>query len=73
MRYFNKYKTYLSILIITFLTSCVTQRECTTIVGCNYDKNKDKTDYIILPYGTVSIPGKWEKTNYNSVSRQQFF
>ena len=27
----------------------------------------------MLPFGSVSIPGDWEKTNYNSVSGQQFF
>jgi len=28
---------------------------------------------MVFPYGSVSIPDKWEKTNYNSVSKQQFF
>jgi len=28
---------------------------------------------MIFPYGSVSIPDKWEITNYNSASKQQFF
>jgi hypothetical protein len=28
---------------------------------------------MVFPYGFVSIPNQWERTNYNSVSRQQFF
>jgi hypothetical protein len=44
-----------------------------TIVGCDYDESKNQTDYFIVPYGSVSIPGKWEKSNYNNVSGQQFF
>jgi hypothetical protein len=54
------------------LTGCASQR-VSTLVGCNYDESKNQTDYLVLPYGSVSIPGKWEKTHYNSVSGQQFF
>ncbi|MDL2297364.1 hypothetical protein LJC68_10015, partial [Bacteroidales bacterium OttesenSCG-928-B11] len=57
---------------ICCLSACKTQY-VSTIVGGDYDKSKNQTDYFVLPYGSVSIPGKWEKTNYNSVSRQQFF
>lgn len=61
------------ILIITItLTSCAPQR-VSTIVGGEYDKTKNKTDYFVLPFGSVSIPGKWAKTKYNEVSNQQFF
>jgi hypothetical protein len=28
---------------------------------------------MVFPYGQASISGKWERTNYNSVSKQQFF
>jgi hypothetical protein len=28
---------------------------------------------MIFPYGTASIPGKWDKTSYNTISKQQFF
>ena len=26
-----------------------------------------------MPYGKTALPGKWEKSGYNQVSRQQFF
>ncbi len=26
-----------------------------------------------MPYGTVTIPGKWDKGHQNSISHQQFF
>jgi hypothetical protein len=28
---------------------------------------------MVFPYGSVSIPGQWDKTSYNQVSKQQFF
>ena len=55
-----------------FLTSCATQRT-TTLVSCDYDKNKNQTDYMVFPYGSVSIHGEWTQTSYNQVSKQQFF
>ena len=61
------------IIIMTFIVAgCVNQRVSTT-VGGDYDESKDQTDHFILPYGSASIPGKWEKTNYNTVSGQQIF
>jgi hypothetical protein len=59
-------------IIVLILTGCASQR-VSTIVGCDYDESKNQTDYFVLPFGSVSIPGKWEKTNYNNVSGQQFF
>ena len=72
MRKLNKIKIHLSIVIIVLLTSCATQ-SVSTIVGCDYNEKKNQTDYFVLPYGAVTIPDKWEKTIYNSISRQQFF
>ena len=65
------YRKYL-IVVILFLSSCATHK-VSTLVGYDYDAKSNKTDYFILPYGSISIPGKWEKSNYNSISRQQFF
>ncbi len=58
--------------VIALLTSFTAQRVSTTIGGA-YDENKNQTAYFVLPYGTVHLPGKWEKTHYNSISNQQFF
>ena len=44
-----------------------------TIVGGEYDVKKNVTEYFVYPYGSVALPGKWEKTTYNRTSRQQFF
>ncbi len=54
------------------MAGCASQR-VSTIVGCDYDESKKQTDYFVLPFGSVSIPGKWEKAHYNSISGQQFF
>lgn len=62
----------LLVIVLIFLTSCATQRT-TTIEGCDYDKNKNQTDYFVFPYGSVSIPGEWNKTTYNQIAKQQFF
>lgn len=58
--------------MIIFLAGCSSQR-VSTIEGCDYNESKNQTDYFVLPFGSVSIPGKWEKTNYNNISGQQFF
>lgn len=58
--------------LAALMNSCATQAT-STIVGCNYKTDKDVTHYFVLPYGEVELPGKWEKENYNQVSRQQFF
>ena len=65
-------KTLILLLMTIILTNCATQRT-STIVGGDYNETKNETDYFVLPYGSVTLPGKWEKTNYNSVSRQQYF
>jgi len=57
---------------LILLTNCATQK-ISTIVGGDYNKSKDKTEYFVYPYGSVEIPGKWEKTNSITTSRQQFF
>ena len=68
----NNINKYFILIVIVFLTSCATQRE-SVIVGCDYNKKTNTTDYFVFPYGSVSLPGKWEKTGYNSNSHQQFF
>ena len=62
----------LVIVISILISGCVSQRT-STIVGCEYNKSKNQTDYFVIPYGNVSIPGEWIRKNYNSQSRQQFF
>jgi hypothetical protein len=64
--------TYILFLSICFLSSCF-PKATSVIIGSDYDSKNDQTDYFVIPYGSVSLPGKWEKTNYNSVSRQQDF
>ncbi|MCW3785424.1 hypothetical protein [Plebeiibacterium sediminum] len=59
-------------IVITVFIGCATQRT-STIVGGEYNEAKNETDYFVFPYGSVKIPGKWEKTKYNSNSRQQYF
>lgn len=64
---------FVSILLLSLLsTACVTNKT-STVVSINYNKQKNHTDYTVLPYGTVSMPGKWEKGHLNSTSNQQFF
>ena len=71
MRLIDTFLILIFFVLIHLITACATQR-VSTIVGCNYNDKKNQTDYFVFPYGSVSIPDKWEKSNYNSVSRQQF-
>jgi hypothetical protein len=43
------------------------------IFSTTYDKKKDQTVQVMLPHGNIGIPGQWEKTSYNQVSKQHFF
>ncbi|MVT08278.1 hypothetical protein [Chitinophaga tropicalis] len=61
----------LFIALIIF-ANCTAQKKTSTITGGEYDKNKNQTNYFVLPYGSASIPGKWVKTRYNEISKQQF-
>ena len=59
--------------VVSFISCGSAKQATSTIVGGDYDAKKNTTEYFVFPYGQVSIPGKWEKTSYNSASRQQFF
>ena len=65
-------KLSLFFTLIIVLTNCAS-KQSTTIVGDKYIESKNHTEYFIFPYGSVTIPGKWEKSNYNNSSKQQFF
>ena len=63
----------LAIIVALLLTSCTTQKRVSTIVGGDYNKQKDVTEYFVFPFGSTALPGKWEKEDYDSGSKQQFF
>ena len=62
---------YLLTVIVAVFTSCASQKEVT--VGGGYDEEKNQTDYFVLPYGSASMPEKWEKADFYKASKQQFF
>lgn len=63
---------FLSMLVL--FAGCGISRQATsTIVGGDYDAAKNATEYFVFPYGSVSLPGKWEKREYINSSRQQLF
>ena len=62
----------LSLFFVFALVCCASQKE-SIIVGGEYDAKKDATEYFVFPYGSVSLPGKWDKVSYNAESKQQFF
>ena len=64
-----------SLLISVLVSSCMSLGNATqsTIVGGEYKADKNITEYFVMPYGEVSLPGKWEKGKYVSSARQQFF
>lgn len=71
----NIYKLLCLFLPVFFLSGCisVSPNAVSTIVSSEYDQKNDVTEYSVFPYGSVSLPGKWEKSVYNKTSRQQFF
>ena len=58
---------------IAFLINSCSPKAISTITGMEYNSQKNETDYFVLPYGSVSIPGKWDKTHYNEIAKQQYF
>lgn len=64
-------KAFILVTLIS-LASCATQ-STSIIVGGEYNEKKNETEYFVIPYGSTKIPGEWTKTNYNQISRQQFF
>jgi hypothetical protein len=69
----NHIKIVLFLALVVSLTNCAIQKTTSTIVGCEYNEKTNTTDYFVFPYGSVTIPGKWERTNYLASSKQQFF
>ena len=65
-------KGIIILFVLLQMAGCASNK-MSTIVGGDYDEDKDVTSYFVLPLGQVSIPGRWEKTRYDKVSRQQFF
>lgn len=51
----------------------IAQRSVSTITSSTYNKKTGLTTYSVLPFGSVDFPGKWRKTSYYDVSRQQSF
>ena len=66
-------KSFLSLSLMAILASCGSPRYTSTLVGGEYNEDKDVTEHFVFPFGQVSLPGKWEKGNYVSNSHQQFF
>ena len=67
-------KQIVIILLSVVFVGCISQKQTTqTIVSCSYNGKKNQTEYMVFPYGSVNIPGKWERTVYNRTARQQFF
>ena len=64
--------TYLLLILCIYLIGCASHR-VNTLESTKYDQQKNQTEYLLFPFGSVILPGKWEKTRYNTVSLQQFF
>ena len=64
---------FINVILAILLASCSSSNKITTMVGGEYDPKKDVTDYFVFPLGEVSLPGKWEKTNYFQPAHQQYF
>lgn len=64
------YKCYLFLSVLALLISCISQRQ-SVITSVNYDEKKNVTTYLVLPYGSAELPGKWAEYRYISESNQQ--
>ncbi|MBA3680232.1 MAG: hypothetical protein H0W73_03455 [Bacteroidetes bacterium] len=64
-------KKHIFILLTAFLLqNYITKAQSSVIESVDYDKAKDVTNYIVLPYGSVALPGRWTKESYSDISYQ---
>jgi hypothetical protein len=70
----NRIKLFVTTIIIASLFGCIaTSGVSQSVIGSDYNQEKNFTGYFSIPEGNVDIPGKWIKSNFNGSSRQQFF
>lgn len=67
----KSFKFIITLLLISVFSVAKSQR--TLIVADNYNKKKDETTLVMVPYGGIVFPGKWHKVAYNQSSKQHFF
>ncbi len=68
----NVFKSLIFAIVAMLIVSCASNKT-SVLVGGDYNKERNETDYFVIPYGSVSLPGKWVKSNYVQSSKQQFF
>lgn len=66
-------KRFCTLFVAILLVLGCKSQTVSTVTGSGYEEEKDQTEYSVSPYGSVLIPGKWEKKDYFSSSKQQFF
>jgi len=71
-----KHVPALTAVIIAFSVFCL--QACfpkmrSTIISSHYDKTKNTTTYMVLPYGTAIMQGEWTTGKYFQPARQQWF
>jgi hypothetical protein len=59
--------------LLAGLISACASSQTSVLIADHYDAATDQTVLVVVPYGNISLPGKWTKTSYNEVSRQHFF
>jgi hypothetical protein len=60
--------------LVLLLSGCAVPRQTSVLVSTNYDKEKNETNYMYLPYGSAKIRGEWKKEGErDNSSRQQHF
>jgi len=63
----------LFVFILAIVTSCLAPKVVSTIESNYYDNKTNHTTFSKIPFGSISIPGKWTKVSYNQVSGQHNF
>ena len=74
----KKSKYYLTFLILFVfqlneIHAQKRKKRYSTIESVNFDQKKNATTYMVIPFGTVNLKGKWEEVKFNNVSKQKTF
>ncbi len=74
MSFISKLKTVVTgLVVLVAVVGCQHRMAPTSTYSGSYNASDNSTDYEVLPYGKVTMPGKWIAGMYNKTSRKQVF
>jgi hypothetical protein len=61
------------IFVVSVISSCASYKVKNVIVTTKFNQEQNVTKHLVMPLGSVTLPGQWIQTSYSNNSYQQFF